>query len=126
MHPRVVAISGPLKGHEFPVDSGRIAIGRESSNQIAAPDSAVSRQHCIIEWIEGKPQVTDLESHNGTFVNGIPVSRRVLVHGDILQSRTGRLKKEYHAGKIINALEKTHASFFPVPCKILFDLHNKP
>jgi len=85
MHPRVVAISGPLKGHEFPVDSGRIAIGRESSNQIAAPDSAVSRQHCIIEWIEGKPQVTDLESHNGTFVNGIPVSRRVLVHGDILR-----------------------------------------
>ena len=50
----------------------------------------------------------------------------LLVHGDIPQSRTGRLKKEYHAGRIINALEKLHPTFFPVPFKILFDRHNKP
>jgi hypothetical protein len=36
----------------------------------------------------------------------------LLVHGDIPQSRTGHLKKEYHAGRIINALEKLHSTFF--------------
>ena len=39
----------------------------------------------MIEWADGQAQVTDLESHNGTLVNGIPVSRRVLAHGDVLR-----------------------------------------
>ena len=56
-----------------------------ASNTIAPPDSAVSRRHCVIEWADGQAQVTDLDSHNGTLVNGIPVSRRVLVHGDVLR-----------------------------------------
>jgi hypothetical protein len=50
----------------------------------------------------------------------------LLVHGDIPQFQTGRLKKEYHAGRIIKALEKLHSTFFPVPCKILFDIRNNP
>ena len=85
MDPRIVAISGELKGKEFPLREGRVSIGRDASNTIAPPDSAVSRKHCVIEWADGQAQVTDQESHNGTFVNGIPVSRRVLVHGDVLR-----------------------------------------
>jgi transcriptional regulator with GAF, ATPase, and Fis domain len=85
MDPRIVAISGELKGKEFPLDSGRISIGRDASNTIAPPDSAVSRRHCVIDWADGRAQVTDLDSHNGTLVNGIPVSRRVLMHGDVLR-----------------------------------------
>jgi two-component system, NtrC family, response regulator HydG len=85
MDPRIVAISGELKGKEFPLREGRISIGRDASNTIAPPDSAVSRRHCVIDWTGGQAQVSDQESHNGTFVNGIPVSRRVLVHGDVLR-----------------------------------------
>jgi len=85
MDPRIVAISGALKGQEFRFEGGRVSIGRDASNRIAPPDSAVSRQHCVVEWVDGQAQLTDLESHNGTFVNGIPVSRRVLAHGDVLR-----------------------------------------
>ncbi len=85
MEPRIVAISGELQGKEFHLDRGRVSVGRDASNTIAPPDSAVSRRHCVIEWADDQAQVTDLESHNGTFVNGIPVSRRVLVHGDVLR-----------------------------------------
>ena len=85
MDPRIVAISGALKGQEFRLDGGRVSIGRDTSNRIAPPDTAVSRQHCIVEWVDGEARLTDLESHNGTFVNGIPVSHRVLTHGDVLR-----------------------------------------
>ena len=85
MDPRIVAISGPLKGKEFHFDGGRVSIGRDASNTIAPSDSAVSRKHCVVEWTDDHAQLTDLESHNGTFVNGIPVSRRVLAHGDVLR-----------------------------------------
>jgi two-component system, NtrC family, response regulator HydG len=85
MNPRIVAISGALKGQEFQLDKGRVSIGRDASNTIAAPDSAVSRRHCLVEWLDGHAQLTDLESHNGTFVNGIPVSRRTLAHGDVVR-----------------------------------------
>src|SRR5450755_2716281 len=85
MDPRIVAISGTLKGQEFRLDKGRVSIGRDASNTIAPADSAVSRQHCVVEWLDGHAQLKDLESHNGTFVNGIPVSGRELAHGDVLR-----------------------------------------
>ncbi len=85
MDPRIVAISGPLKGKEFHLDGGRVSIGRDASNTVAPSDSAVSRKHCVVEWTDDHAEVTDLESHNGTLVNGIPVSKRVLVHGDVLR-----------------------------------------
>jgi two-component system, NtrC family, response regulator HydG len=85
MDPRIVAISGELKGKEFHLERGRVSIGRDASNTIAPPDAAVSRRHCVVEWADGKAEVTDLESHNGTLVNGIPVSHRALVHGDLLR-----------------------------------------
>jgi Nif-specific regulatory protein len=85
MDPRIAAISGALKGREYRLDGDRLTIGRETSNVIAPPDSAVSRQHCIVEWKDGQAHLTDLDSHNGTFVNGIPVGRRILMPGDVLR-----------------------------------------
>src|SRR6516165_704825 len=93
MGPRILAISGPLEGKEFRLDSGSVSVGRDASNQISLQDSAVSRQHCIVEWVNGHAQLRDLESHNGTFVNGIPVSRRMLNHGDVV--RVGRCELMY-------------------------------
>jgi transcriptional regulator with GAF, ATPase, and Fis domain len=85
MDPRIVAVSGPLKGQVFRLADGRVSVGRESSNRMPLRDVTVSRQHCIIEMREGRVEVSDLESHNGTFVNGIPVSKRTLSHGDMLR-----------------------------------------
>ena len=85
MDPRIVAISGPLKGKVFRLAEGRVSIGREPSNRLAIPDVAVSRQHCAIELRDSQAELTDLESHNGTFVNSIPVSKRLLQHGDLLR-----------------------------------------
>lgn len=85
MDPRIVVISGPLRGQVFRLADGRVSIGREPSNRLAIPDVTVSRQHCVIDLTDGRAEICDLESHNGTFVNGIPVNKRPLQHGDILR-----------------------------------------
>src|SRR5215472_2524561 len=85
MDPRVVALSGPLKGQEFRLVEGSVSVGRDPSNRMPIRDVTISRQHCVIEMQNGGAVVTDLESHNGTFVNGIPVSKRALAHGDVLR-----------------------------------------
>ena len=85
MDPRIVAISGPLKGQVFRLAEGAVSVGRDPSNRMPIRDVTVSRQHCVIEMKGDQTTVNDLESHNGTLVNGIPVSKRQLSHGDVLR-----------------------------------------
>ena len=43
----------------------------------------VSRRHCVVEHDEGgRFKIIDLESQNGTFVNGVPLTSTWLEHGD--------------------------------------------
>jgi transcriptional regulator with GAF, ATPase, and Fis domain len=42
----------------------------------------MSRRHCLIEREADQFRLSDLESFNGSFVNGVPVNERVLEHGD--------------------------------------------
>ncbi len=93
MHPRVVALSGLAKGEIFPVNGGRVTLGRDNSNTVQiVDDKTVSKKHCAIETKDGSFEVVDLESHNGTFINGIPVKRRPLVHGDVIRIGTSELR----------------------------------
>ena len=85
MKPRLMAMSGSLRGTVRPLVEGRISIGRAGENEFRLLDPLVSRQHCTIELIEGQYELTDLDSHNGTFVNGIPVRRKALDHGDTIR-----------------------------------------
>lgn len=49
MNPRVMGIAGPLQGSVFALTEGRVTIGRDSSNEIWAADSFLSRRHCALE-----------------------------------------------------------------------------
>jgi Nif-specific regulatory protein len=76
------ALAGPLKGTSIPLCADEISIGREPSNAISVVDAGVSRKHCIILQQGSEFKIQDLNSRNSTFVNGVPVSERVLVSGD--------------------------------------------
>ncbi len=83
MNPRLVSISGPLQGRTFPLAQNEAtSIGRESANLLCISDASVSRRHCLVNPEEGKWKLTDLESLNGSFVNGLPIKERYLEHGD--------------------------------------------
>ena len=83
LNPRLVAISGPLEGTIRTLEDGPLSLGRDVVNQVTVGDPAVSRKHCTISEISsGTFEVADLDSHNGTFVNGVQVSRTQINHGD--------------------------------------------
>jgi len=79
----LVTVNGSLKGQVFPLANGPVSIGRDPSNPIAPADPFVSQRHCSIECdSKGRFHIVDLGSRNGTFVNGLPVGKRDLRHGD--------------------------------------------
>src|SRR5262245_32113694 len=82
MNPRLVAISGPLKGSVIQLTETETTVGRESLNTIAIGDLSLSRRHCVLMKDGIELKLIDLESLNGTFVNGVPVKERLLEHGD--------------------------------------------
>jgi transcriptional regulator with GAF, ATPase, and Fis domain len=82
MSGRLAAISGPLEGALFRLGERDVCIGREPENGIAIPDASLSRQHSLVVFLDGGHRIRDLESRNGTFVNGVPVIERALHHGD--------------------------------------------
>ncbi len=59
-----------------------VTIGREEENSLRLNDDRVSRFHAKIQEDSGSIVLTDLDSTNGTRVNGLPVQMRVLQLGD--------------------------------------------
>jgi transcriptional regulator with GAF, ATPase, and Fis domain len=82
MNPRLVGIAGPLKGTTFVVPEGMVSIGRESANHLWITDPALSRKHCELLRNGDLFTIRDLQSHNGTLVNGMPVTEEQLRHMD--------------------------------------------
>jgi transcriptional regulator with GAF, ATPase, and Fis domain len=85
MNPRLVAINGPKKGTTFPLTCDEVTMGRESANVISLNHPSVSRRHCMIRRQGDEFKIRDLDSFNGTFVNGIPVKGQALSHSDQLR-----------------------------------------
>jgi transcriptional regulator with GAF, ATPase, and Fis domain len=82
IEPRLVAVRGPLKGNIFPLPEGEFWVGRQATNDLQLEDNAVSRRHCIFVRSGDTCTVKDLESRNGTFVTGTPVTEQHLKAGD--------------------------------------------
>ena len=85
MDSRIIVISGPSKGTTVKLDSDQFLVGRDSSNHLCLLDRAVSRKHFSISETDAGFHLVDLESHNGTLVNGVPVRRKLLGHGDAIR-----------------------------------------
>src|SRR4026209_941084 len=75
-------IEGLERGHVYADLQTPISIGREDDNIIQLNDERVSRFHAKIQEDGGRLILTDLDSTNGTRVNGLRVQRRVLQVGD--------------------------------------------
>src|SRR5690349_19367218 len=80
--PKLIAIEGPARGATYALEQAEISVGRSSSNVIAIADLSLSRHHSAIRCVEGVYTLCDLQSNNGTFVNGEPITEHRLAHGD--------------------------------------------
>jgi pSer/pThr/pTyr-binding forkhead associated (FHA) protein len=75
-------IEGLEKGRVFTDLPTPVTIGREDDNTIRLNDERVSRFHAKVQEDGGRLILTDLDSTNGTRVNGHAVQMRVLQFGD--------------------------------------------
>jgi transcriptional regulator with GAF, ATPase, and Fis domain len=82
VNPRLLAIAGPLKDSTFALPSGEIHIGRDPSNLLSINDLSLSRRHCALSRDDEGYKIRDLDSRNGTSVNGVAVKEARLRHGD--------------------------------------------
>jgi hypothetical protein len=79
----LVVTQGPGTGKSYPVPRA-LVLGREKGADIQVGDIAASREHCKVFSQDGDWFVIDLNSRNGTKVNGQKVSRWRLAHGDLI------------------------------------------
>ena len=111
-------IEGLERGQVFENLPTPVSIGREDDNSVRLNDERVSRFHAKIQADSGHVILTDLDSTNGTRVNGHPVQMRVLQFGD--QLTIGRCLLIYGSQEQIaeaykqqrrsgNTLSSTHA-----------------
>ena len=91
----MVTRSGTNLGSWF-IEDKRLVIGRAEGVDIRLEDAAVSKQHASIEVMGADHILLDLESSNGTFVNGTRVMRHLLRHGDAIDILGFELKYVDH------------------------------
>lgn len=72
--------------HIYALDRPVVTIGRQADNTIVVTDAQVSRQHARLDVTEEGISITDLNSANGTRVNGTPIGGVTPLHeGDVIQ-----------------------------------------
>lgn len=108
---RIVAIGGPLEGHEWEFEQDTITFGRSTSNDVSLrDDTTVSRSHATLRWTGEEWELRDDHSANGTHVleNGMrrklndPVtftqSRRFFFGSSEVECRPGPVTPAPQAG----------------------------
>ena len=77
-------LDGTDRGRVFRNLTTPVTIGREEDNDVQLNDERVSRFHAKIQEDQDKLVITDLDSTNGTKVNGEEISVHILRHGDLI------------------------------------------
>lgn len=82
---RIVVLAGNLAGDKYAIDT-ELTFGRGDKADVEIDDTLVSRMHArIFQHENGSYLIEDLDSRNGTQVNGMAVTRQVLTYGDRIQ-----------------------------------------
>jgi pSer/pThr/pTyr-binding forkhead associated (FHA) protein len=105
----LVTLQGPESGRQFPLGEGFTLIGRQLNANIYLDSLAVSRQHAKILCSEHNYFIEDLNSSNGTYVNGQRIRGRIpLTERDTVQ-----------IGPYVLALRPSPAPARPEPSPII-------
>jgi pSer/pThr/pTyr-binding forkhead associated (FHA) protein len=82
---KLVLLSAGMTGRIHELKVAKTTVGRVEDNMFQIPEPSVSSHHCEIEVRGNEVVVKDLNSTNGTFINGEKISERVLKLGEVLR-----------------------------------------
>ncbi|PTL77814.1 FHA domain-containing protein [Vitiosangium sp. GDMCC 1.1324] len=84
--PRLVGVSAEFKGQEFACIRTEMRVGRTDENDITLDHRSLSRTHAkIVREDSGEWRIIDMQSANGTAVNGESYAQAPLAHGDLIE-----------------------------------------
>jgi two-component system, cell cycle response regulator len=117
-------LSGLEAGRVHLVTTDSLVVGRASTCDLRIDDSSLSRQHCRIRRTNGVYFVEDLESRNGTQVNGMRIKAPVLLEdGALIQLAATTIIMFSHQEELeVQAEQRLYASAVLDP---LTGLHNR-
>ena len=84
----LTAKTGPDRGRRFTLDPTkvtRLLIGNGPACDVRLSDRTVSRRHAAIEYAESRLRVTDLQSTNGTFVDGVSIVEAFVSDDEVIR-----------------------------------------
>lgn len=90
---------GVLRGKEFELAEGVTTVGRSPENAIVLDAPDVSRHHARFELSSGRLRVSDLNSTNGTRINGDPVRISDVDDGDDILIGSQRIRVSFQAAQ---------------------------
>lgn len=93
----LTCFDGPASGVAFRSTGATCAIGSHASNDLVIADPAVSRFHCEIRIAKDQIRVHDLDSTNGTTLDGVPVAIGIARDGSVLQLGRSALRLQLGA-----------------------------
>ena len=92
---------------EFILDKEVMTIGRKDDNDIRIDNLAVSGHHARLLTIFEDSFLEDLDSTNGTFVNGKPIDKHPLSNGDVIVIGKHELRYVNESANVSSDAEKT-------------------
>lgn len=94
----MVVTRGKHRGRKLALSPGQsLTLGRDESADVQLADDGISRLHCLVENRGDSVHATDLDSRNGTYLNGERIKSSVLSPGDRLT--LGLATLEFHTVK---------------------------
>lgn len=88
----VLSLDGDVLGYHF-LEKDRFVIGRKPSNEMQIDDTSVSKEHAVILTVGNDQILEDLDSTNGTLVNGVKIKKHILQNNDVIE--IGRYQLRY-------------------------------
>ncbi len=87
MQPVLIMIQGPEPGRVYRLPENRVTtLGRSERNSVPVPSPTVSRFHCEIACVNGRWELSDLNSRKGTLVDGERIEgKRTLSSGQLIR-----------------------------------------
>jgi DNA-binding NtrC family response regulator len=82
---RLTVLDGPKPGLQWQSESDHCAIGLQPSNDLVLEEPTVSRFHCEVQIGTGGARIRDLDSKNGTIVDGVSVIEARLRDGSLIK-----------------------------------------
>ena len=107
--PKLVLLSEGFAGRACELKAEKTTIGRLEDNAFQISEPSVSSHHCEVLLKGNDISIKDLNSTNGTFINGEQVKEAALKHGQVLRLGTVELRVDTGAAGATRPIEPRDA-----------------